>query len=115
MALKQGAHIGNIGRWLVDTQRLGEQKTIAFDVYAVPIDTIVDGVGLYIPGTGWWSVSFEDFEQMYELAKAARENDVGWLEELTPAKLLFYGIAICYWGLLLVGVLYSCSRLVGWE
>ena len=65
------------GRWAVSTQGLrtaGEDEAMLFDVGPVQCDNIDDGIALSI-GTGYWFVSFEDFEQIYELAKEVRGNN----------------------------------------
>jgi len=62
-------------KWATDAQRLGRDYKIRFAIYSPSIDKIENGVGLYV-NFGWWAISFEDFEEMYLLARQAREGDV---------------------------------------
>lgn len=67
-----------VGSWAVSTQGLrmdGADEMMRFDIGPIHWGNIDGGIAMDI-GTGYWVVSFADFEAMYNLAKAARENDV---------------------------------------
>lgn len=61
------------GDWIVEAEPFGYMNEVLFDAGPMLYGNTNNGIKLQVCGR-WWVISFEDFEQMYELAKKARGN-----------------------------------------